>query len=149
MAFTFVTYSNTYYEEVYGLLGLAIDDPIMPADIVESNTVTVFLVENVVNDTVDFDLASVDDQKIIYYAGLMILAGYLYKNYMPNAIPKYMSSNKTVFDRFKSVDFNAMGDRLIGEGLELLQTIDGGDTGTVKIIQNSTIGTDPITGEEA
>jgi len=144
VAFSFVAYNQNYCEEVYGLLGLQTDDPIMPSSVVDENKPTKFLVENKINSLVDFDNSDAETQEKIYNAALFILAGYLYKYYMPNAVPKYMSSNKTVFERFKNTDFNQLGEELIAQGVNILEV---GASSTFTTLTFSPLGVDPVTGE--
>lgn len=147
MAFTFSVANNSFDEEVYGLLGLKPDDPLMPLEVVSDNVVVIGITELKVNEVVtNFDTMTQEEKDTVYLGALNILAGYLYKFYMPNAIPKYASSHKTVFDRFKTVDFEKIGNELLGLGTSILYNLTGNDFSVATGALLSPPGTDYITG---
>jgi hypothetical protein len=154
MAFSFALSQYTdYSSEVLGLLGFKSNDPFIGYTIVEDNTATRRVVERFVNkiltdNAIDFDGADAEDQTIVYDAALYILAGNICKNYLPMAIPKYMSDNKAVFDRFRAFDFLANGQRLIDEGLGLLEEVTGVASADLPMIVVNSPTTDLITGSD-
>jgi hypothetical protein len=144
MAFSFSSFVD-HSEDVFGLLGLKTDDNFLSSDLVDENKVLKFKVENEINGLVDYDSLTAEEQELVYNSSLFLLAGNLYKYYLPNALPKYMSSNKVVFDKYKNIDYRVMGEELLAEGYRLLETIIAANTAVGFL--TTPLGTNPVTGE--
>lgn len=149
MAFSFSASAHTAYaSDALILLGLSADDPFVNEGKIADATILQRLVEREVNAVVTFDTLPAGDQVIAYDAAVMMLAGQVAMKIMPVAIPKYLSDNKAVFDRFRTTDFRVMGQELYSEGTSLLEALAGGDiTGIPTVISIVTPGTNILTGE--
>ena len=148
MAFTFAGSVDSDYmaTRVYGLLGIDSDDSLMPSSDMEENLVLIQDTEKIINDLVaDYDSKDDTGKTQVLNAGCKILAGKIYMYVMPNALPKYMSDNKAVFDKFRNIDYAEIGASLISEGKNELNELEGVTSESQFLI--SSPATDVITGE--
>jgi len=148
VAFTFSGSGKPFRNEIYGLLGLRADSPFLPVEVLDSEgKVYTFRAESKVNELVtDYDNLTEDKKLKVYYAALHLLAAYYYKFYFPNAVPKYMSDSRAVFDKFKSTNSNDMAEELIAIAIDLLEDVTGVEYSDFKIIDIAPPGTNIVTG---
>lgn len=149
MAFAIKSSGKPFRNELYGLFGMRPDNPFIPVEVLDSEgAVYIFKTDSFINAAVtNYDTLSAVNKEKVYYAALYYLASLYYRFYFPNAVPKYMSDSRAVFDKFKSTDFNAIADRLIGDAAVIIEEVTGVSLIDIEIFSSVAPTTDIVTGE--
>ena len=121
MAFTF---DSNYAADVLNLLGLGETNPFLSADDLENDVLVKQKLELYINDLVDFDTLSVDEQEKISLGAKYILAGIVARDKLPLIYPQIAKDHDTSITLSK-VDFTELGQRFISDGEELFSSITG------------------------